>query len=190
MSEKPDFPNVDEITTSVAELQSNPTLKQEVFDMLCSNWSPARVSRHLFRTKGVKLTPSAIRTFLDEIPPAFVLPPSFIKTKLLQLDVIVDSVGELGRMLKVQEERVSAALLLEDITPGGAKGNSITIEATRLIEKYEKSLHAYTTLMQSIGELPEEPMKVDLTSGGEGLPTLRQIFEEKDERASELETRR
>lgn len=169
-----EFPNIDSIKTSIEQLEQNPELKQEVFDMLCSGWSPARVSRHLFKTKGIKLTPSAVRTFLTEIPPALVLPPSLIKTKLLQLDITIDAVGELGRLLRVQEERLSAALLVEEF--GGGEKGSITLEATRLLKEYWKSLTEYVTLLQSVGELPAEPVKFDLTSGGQSLPTLREML--------------
>lgn len=176
MSEVREFPDVAGIETSIELLSKDLELKQDIFNMLCSNWSPSRISKHLFRAKGIKLTPTAINTFLKEIPPAFVLPPSFIKKKLLLLDITIDSIDELGRLLKIQEERVAAALLLEDLSPGGS-GKGITIEATRLIKEYEKSLLAYTELMQSLGEIPEEPVKVDLTSGGETFPTLRQLIE-------------
>jgi len=172
-----EFPNVDSIRSTIAQLEQNSELKQEVFDMLCSGWSPARVSRHLFKTKGVKLTPAAVRTFLDEIPPAFVLPLSLIKTKLLQLDIVVDAVGELNRLLMIQEGRVSAALLVEEVSPGGEK--SITLEATRLLKEYWKSLMEFVALLQSIGELPAEPAKFDITSGGEHIPTLREMLEQK-----------
>jgi len=110
ISEKPTVPEptVDSIARSGTAY--------EIFSRLCSGWSPYRISRELAR-KGIQITPRDIKEYMEEIPPAYFLPPSRIRTRLLQLDVQIDALGGLARLIRIQEERVSTALLVEEVNP-------------------------------------------------------------------------
>ena len=170
-------------------LEGDETLKQLVFDMICSGWTPASISRHLVRNLGVQVRPYAIKKFADNVPPVLVLPPSFIKTKLNEIDVQIDAVAEMQRLLKVTEDRLSTALLIEDIAPdeGSTKSKGITVEGTRMTQVYWQMLQDFVKVQQSLGEINEMPQAIAISASGNGPGngngrdkprTLREIMNE------------
>ncbi len=147
--------------------------KREIFDLLLSGWSPAKVARNLYKQHGVVMAPHEIANFLTVIPPAMLLPPSYLRKRLKQIDITIDAVGELGRLLALQSERLDAALVLEEVTQ---KPLPLT---DKLTKTYWKMLLEYTDKLQSIGDLPTEPVKIEAGPGRDsGLPRLKDLLTE------------
>lgn len=180
------FPDATGIVTTCSLMEGDPQLKQDVFNMLCSGWSPARISKHLLKT-GAGLSVKEINAFLNQIPITWILPVSHLRKALQDLDVKVDAVGQMERLLRTTEDRLSTALLLEDIAPsqdgggtggkGAGAGRGITIEATRMTQMYWQMLREFVQLQQSIGDMPSEPVPIDVRlNSGTGTPTLRDLL--------------
>ena len=149
--------------------------KQEIFDLLLSGWSPAKISKSLYKQYGEVVPPHDIKGFLDELPPALLLPPSYLRTKLKQIDLTIDAVGELGRVLRLQSERLDTALVLEDVA-----GRPFPL-TDRLSRIYWRMLLDYVDKLQSLGDLPKAPAKFEeVMPNGEKLPRLRDLLEDSD----------
>lgn len=164
MNDRPDPP-----TPTVESILRTDTA-YEIFTQLTSGWSPHRISRMLAQ-KGIQVTPLDINEYMHEIPPAYFLPTSYIRKRLLKLDIQIDALGELARLLRIQEERVGVVLLVEEQNP-----QQLTTQTSRMVKDYFKMLIQFAELQQKVGELPTEPTQIDVTSGGEPLPTLKELL--------------
>jgi hypothetical protein len=145
--------------------------EQEIYECLTSGWTPARVSHYIERTYGTQITKEAIREYRNSIPKNLIIPPSYIRSKLLELDIQVDAIGDMARVLKIMEDRVGTALLSESIA--GAP-----METTNhIISAYWRMLEEYIVFRQRLGELPSEPIKIADVS--EAKPKLGDILKKK-----------
>ena len=165
--------------TSVESVEGS-GLKYEIFSLLCSGWSPHRISRHLARIEHIVVPAIDIRNFLNDIPPAFILPPTYLRRRLLQIDIEIDAIGEMARVLRTMEERLSIAVLADDVSPSGST------MVVKLSKEYFTMLERYVIARQKLGELPTTPFKVaDVTSQlqeEDAAPrTLREIMEGNNE---------
>lgn len=177
-----DFPVLPETSVEVIEASS---FKQEIFDRLCSGWSPPRVSAWLGDTYNEEISPAAINRFFGEIPTIYVLPPTLVKSRLAMLDVQIDSVTELGRVLRMQEERLAAHHLLEELTGGGPETlRKLGPPYRKDLRLYFSMLVDYTKLMQSLGVFSTEPQKFDVALK-EKLPTLGELLQAEAEAEAE-----
>jgi len=153
------------------------TIKQadkaaDVFTLLCSGWSPFKISRYLHKTEGLIIPPADIKEFMTEIPPAFFLPPSYIRKKLLKLDVRIDAMGDLARLIRIGEERLSAALLAEEQNP-----EALNAKVSRMVKQQFEMLVKFAELQTKVGDLPTEPVRLDATLRfKEKPPTLGEIL--------------
>jgi hypothetical protein len=149
------------------------TLKyqQEIYECLTSGWTPARVSHYIERTYGTQITTADIKAYRETIPKALIIPPSYIRAKLLELDIQVDAIGDMARVLKIMEDRVGTALLQESISGS-------PLETTNhMIAAYWRMLEEYIVFRQRLGELPSEPIKIADVS--DAKPKLGDILKKK-----------
>lgn len=167
------FPILPETSVEVVEASQ---FKQEIFNRLCSGWSPARVSSWLRDTYQEEVSPAAINRFFDEIPTIYILPPTLIKQRLAMLDVQADSATELGRVLRLQEERLAAHHLVAELSPTSEGKQAFGIQYRKDLKLYFDMLVEYTKLMQSLGVFAKEPYRFEDTTD-RGLPTLGAILE-------------
>ena len=134
---------------------ANSGLEAEILDCLRSGWSPSRISKYLFSTAKIVVSPAEIGGWLDDLPPEQVMPPSFLRRKLLMLDLQVDVTGEMARVIRLMEERLSGAMLAEELS------HQPMTQIPRLADQYFDMLERYQKARQSLGELPA-------TGAGEG----------------------
>lgn len=154
--------------------------KQEVFDLLLSGWSPAKISKTLFKQYGELLPPHEIAAFLEEIPVSLLLPPSYLQRRLKQVDITFDAVGELGRLLRLQSERLDASLMLEEVTQ---QPQPTTDKQARV---YWQMLLDYIEKLQSLGDLPKAAAKLEVTPHeAVAAPRLRDLLEAGEAGAAE-----
>jgi len=165
------FPELPE--TQVASLREPPELAQDIFDMICSGWSPARISRHLYKTQELTIPTRDIKEFLEEIPTVYFLPTPRLRERLLKLDVRIDALGDLARLIRIGEERLSAALLTEEQNP-----QAMTSKVSQLMREQYKMLLQFAKLQQEVGELPTEPLQLDIKAHLDKLPTIGDILKE------------
>lgn len=180
MSTAPQLPE-----TTVEVLEKDEELKYTVFTLLTSGWSPARISRHIYRTRGTALPMRDIRIFADEMPPALFLPPSYLRKKYLELDLQIDHLNTLAGAIRLTEDRLAVAALVEGLN--GEGGNKkLTELVTGLTSKLFDYTERYTKLLQGLGVLPRAAEPIELRTGEiEDIPTLREILDKKEESGAE-----
>jgi len=124
------------------------TYEQEVREMLCSGWSPDRVSRFLKKSSSIDIPIDNITDYLETIPQEDIVDFSALQRRYKNLNIQVDAMGELARVLSLVSDRLATAINVED-------KNQIRIgyvdTATQL---YWKMLIEFAELQQSLGELP------------------------------------
>jgi len=147
---------VEEVVLPATQVESveQSGLKHEIFSLLCSGWSPHRISKHLARTESVFIPAIDIRDFLNDIPPAYILEPTYLRRRLLTIDIEIDAVGEMARILRTMEERLAAAVLADEVSPSGSP------RVVKLSKEYFTLLERYVITRQKLGELPVVPFKV------------------------------
>ena len=153
--------------------------QQELHDLLCSGWSAARVCSHMKTVKKVDIPLGEIIAFQNSIPQEEMLPVSDLSKRFLQLDLQIDAVGEMARLLRLSGDRLGVALTLEQASNQRIPYVDI---ATR---NYWQMLREYVETRQTLGELPAPNKSIGgltLTSAtragddGKTLPTLRAIM--------------
>lgn len=131
-------------------LESDRPLKFEVYKLLLSGQSCEAISDHIARIKGILVLPQDIAAFRDIIPEDNFLPPTYLAERQRGLDAAVDPISEVHKILRLMEERLGAATLLEE---ADGYPNSAT---TTLAESYFNMLLQTVKLRQSLGDVPEK----------------------------------
>ena len=90
--------------------------RQTIFNCLANNWSAARVRAYLIQTAQVDIPTSAIEEYRVSIDEDAFLPVSYLQSKFKELDIEIDAIGELARLLKLKAERLDFALFFESVT--------------------------------------------------------------------------
>lgn len=90
--------------------------RQTIFNCLANNWSAARVHAYLMQTAQVDISTAAIQQYRDSLGEDVFLPVSYLQSKFKELDIVVDAIGELARLLKLKAERLDQALFFESIS--------------------------------------------------------------------------
>jgi hypothetical protein len=154
-SEKPpDFSNLYSVQVDNEsfgeESQLGDQVRYEIIDMLRSGWSPPKITRHLYHTLNLEIPPTHIVELRDALPPVALLPPGKLTERLQYVDLEIDALGDLGRLIKINEKRLDKLLELE--------GDNIQqFEATdELIKLMVRQLREYLELKMRLGLLPEE----------------------------------
>lgn len=178
-----DFPVLPRTNIEVVEESE---YKQDIFDRLCSGWSPARVSAWLRDTFGVQIAAASITRFFEEIPDVYILPPTVVRQRLLGLDVKIDSLTALGQTLRLMEERLEAYETTFDVATKDANLRKLDANYRKELKTYFDMLVDYTKLLQGLGlytsiaQRPEAPPKAE-------EPTLRDLLKEKQAAVEEAE---
>jgi len=151
--------------------------EQEIRDMLCSGWTPARVVSFIKKASSIDISIDAVVNYLETIPKKDIVDFSALQRRYKNLDIQVDAMGELARVLKLVSDRLASAVNVEDRTKTRI---GYVDTATQL---YWKMLVEFAELQQSLGELPsvKHSPPVPVTNlpqlvGGGPLPTLRALL--------------
>jgi hypothetical protein len=129
----------------------------EVHDMLCSGWSPQRVCAHLISRRHAQVPIQDIILFKDTIPQSEFLPVSELAKRFKELDIEVDAVGEMGRLLRLAADRLGVAMSLETST--GQRIPYVDVAS----RNYWTMLREYVETRQGLGELPQAAKSASLT---------------------------
>ena len=90
--------------------------RQTIFNCLANNWSAARIHAYLMQTAHVDISTRDIQAFREQLDESDFLPVSYLQSKFGELDIEVDAIGELARLLKLSQERLDTALFFESVT--------------------------------------------------------------------------
>jgi hypothetical protein len=156
--------------TDIPVLASSEHL-QDIFEMLLCGWSPSRISKHLLKLYGETIAPAAIMQYLNDIPPALLLPSSYLRRRINQIDMQIDATGEMAKLLKLASDRLDEATSCEDIT------GIHTPTVDRLMLQYWDMLCKYVLMMQSLGDMPSAPKKFQEVAADPNTPKLRTLRE-------------
>ena len=98
--------------TEIAAIK-NSEHRQTIFNCLANNWSAARVHAYLMQTAQVDISTRDIQAFREGLKEEDFLPVTYLQSKFKELDIEIDAIGELARLLKLSAERLDMALFLE-----------------------------------------------------------------------------
>lgn len=151
--------------------------KQVIFNCLANNWSAERIHSYLLQTMQINIPTSAIQTYRDQLDEDVFLPISHLQHKFKELDIEVDAIGELARLLKLSQERLDMALFLESITH---PLNTIVDQQKR---EYWELLKQYLAIQKGLGFFtkdttsrdPQDVLPANITPGE--IPTIRHLLE-------------
>ena len=143
-----------------------PTIKnsehrQTIFNCLANNWSAARVHAYLMQTAQVDILTRDIQAFREQLDDNVFLPISYLQSKFKELDIEVDAIGELARLLKLSQERLDMALFLESVTVTPL--NTIVDQQKR---EYWNLLKEYLAIQKGLGFFAVD------TAGSAGLQNV------------------
>ena len=161
---------------------ANSTCHAEIFGMLCSNWSSTRISAFVKATYAEIISATDIEAYRQELPKELFLPSGTLRDKLKQLDVEIDAVGQMSRILKLLEMRLDAILLVEEETPIGNRA-VLTPMIHQTVKMYWELLRSFVQTRQSLGELPSKPAELKiLTPSTRAEPTIEELYAEVQKR--------
>ena len=152
--------------------------RQTIFNCLANNWSPARVHAYLIQTAQVDIPTSAIEEYRASIDKDAFLPVTILQSKFKELDIEIDAIGELARLLKLSQERLDVALFLESVThPMHILVDQQKREYWALLKEYlaiQKGLGFFTK--DTVGSAGQQDMLPANIPPGE-IPTIRHLLE-------------
>ena len=144
---------------------------QTIFDLSTSGWSATRISQHLKRL-GHKILVRDIMDYQASIPPALILEPGLIDSKMRTLDVYIDAFNEMGKVLLHMQARVQMLLDVELKNPVGIK---IT---TRAMKEYYAMLQDYLRMEAEVGLVPLQSAAVGAEERVERAQTLAALLQQ------------
>ena len=112
MPDYPDFPEAP--PTSIKSIEGS-EFKQEIFNMFLSGWSPGRVYNNIKRL-GETIPIRDLAAYQKQIPEEWKLEPSELAKAMKRIDVEVDALLIMRRVILLLEQRLDEALLHARIT--------------------------------------------------------------------------
>ena len=173
-----DFPLVP--TTDIGTIESSPH-RQEIFDKLLSGWSPARVARSIEKRHGIVIPVQDIAAFRETIPSELALKESELSKRLKHIDVEVDALLEMQRVLMLDRDRLNDALLRDEITRQPLEETTARhdVKQDTIVEHraeiYFRHLRQYMETLHEIGEI--RPPVIELEQRAK-IPLVRQLVQE------------
>lgn len=152
-----------------ADSQLGTQVRIEVVDMIRSGWTPNRIVKHLYHTLGVDVPVEHVTELRDAIPKALLLPPSELASLLNDVDLQIDVLGDLGRLIALNRDRLARQIQAE-------KTNEACFESVDdIMEGTAKLLAQYSKLQMDLGLLPQQmpEMRLHLESA---TPTVEEIL--------------
>jgi len=160
-------------TADAPDSIENSEHKQDIFNCLANNWSAERIHAFLLQTDGTNISIDAIKEYRNSLPDDVFLPITYLQSKFKELDIEVDAVGELARLLKLKAERLDMALFLESCTH---PLNPIVDEQAR---GYWNLLREYLAIQKGLGFFTVDTASNRLPANvpvGE-IPTIHALLE-------------
>ena len=147
---------------------------QDIRRLIISGWTHARIQHFMRMLYDIEVAAEDIDT-IQGVVSDLMLPPSALQKRFNGLDIEVDPIGEMHRVLRVASDRLGAALNLE----AAAKDGRLPYTDTA-IKAYWRLLAEFIEIQQSIGVLPREttPTAVfpPLVTSPQKLPTIRALM--------------
>jgi len=136
MNNFPEAPKTD------IEVIENSPHKEEIFAKLLSGWSPARIVYWMYNRYGkTGITITEVLQFARAIPEDMWLESSKLDAKFHGIDIELDAITEMHRVLRFAKSRLDDALLLEGAT------------TTTHEEVVERRARLYWSMLMDFGKL-------------------------------------
>ena len=168
-----DFPQMPKTDVGVIESSE---YRQEIFNKLLSGWSPARISESLKKKHNAVVRPEDIQEYFTHIPAELSLESSLLAEKFKKIDVQVDAVLDMHRILMLLRERLNVALDLENATGKHLERQKKSGRGDTLVEHRAKMYFAhlveYLKAMELIGEIRPPAIEAELKPIYQTLRTI------------------
>ena len=172
-----DFPQMPK--TDVGAIEGS-EYHQEIFDKLLSGWSPARIAESLKKRHNVIVRAEDISAYSQHIPAELSLKTSQLAEKFKNIDIQVDALLDMQRVLMLFRERLEVAMEhevvtgkhLERLREGGNLSTDTLVEHCAKLFFFH--LNEYVKTLHLIGDIKPPTFEEEFKAA---LPLLRTIME-------------
>ena len=88
--------------------------RQEIFNKLVSGWTPGRVASILSAYYGAEITEKSVTEYREKIPDEVAIRVPYLHKLLQLIDIEIDPMGEMQKVLKLAAMRLDGALEREE----------------------------------------------------------------------------
>ena len=186
MTETEDFPEIPETPVVSVERSEHRT---DIFNMLLTGWSPARIAQFLRQRYREEIPAEDIKEFSLHVPMQLRLETSRLAKTLKMVDVQIDARLEMQRIIALYRMRLDTADLREEATGeqlerGQGKGPASTTVLEHRAAILFRACKEYLLTLKEIGDL--EPPMIEAEAHVK-LPILREIVQEALESGKTIE---
>lgn len=137
-----------------------PEVEYEIRRRIASGWTIESILAFLQFKYKLEATRASIIEIAKTQPGQYQLPSTFLATKFQNVPIVVDTVSEMYRVLRVMAERVGAAVIADE-----AVGRP-TEAGTDIMETYFKMIKEAIQVEQSLGERKDATSKGNILGVG------------------------
>jgi len=157
----------------------DPTIKpfrQEVFNKLVTGWSPSRISAIMESYYHVVITEPDILEYAKLIPPEVKIRVPYLHRLLHLLDIEVDPMGEMQRLMKFMAIRLDEALQAEEDIQGGSPANKKKA-ADKVIQRAKDYWRFLGDYIERIATMRAAGVSREVVIPGK-VPSVRDLLEQ------------
>jgi len=151
--------------------------RQEVFNKLVTGWTPARVASILSAYYGMDITEKSVTEYREKIPDEVAIHVPYLHKLLHLIDIEMDPMGEMQRVLKLAAMMLDDALERKQIAE--EKKEATPAELRKLEDAVSKAAKLY---WKFLGEYVERIAMIKGASASRDIlmpakvPTVREIM--------------
>jgi len=153
--------------------------RQEIFNKLVSGWTPARVASILSAYYGAEITEKSVTEYREKIPDEVAIRVPYLHKLLHLIDIEIDPMGEMQRVLKLAAIRLDYALEREEEAKNRTEDRPTPGQIRKLGDRIDKAAKTY---WKFLGDYVE---RIALIKGAHAsrdvlmpqkVPTVREIM--------------
>ena len=155
--------------------------RQEIFNKLVSGWTPARVASILSVYYGMDITEKSVTEYRERIPDEVAIRVPYLHKLLHLIDIEIDPMGEMQRVLKLAAMRLDAMLEREEEAKNQTENPPTPAQLRKFGDAIDKAAKTY---WKFLGEYVERIALIKGSSASrdvlkpQKVPTVREIMAE------------
>ena len=155
--------------------------RQEIFNKLVSGWTPGRVASILSVYYGMDITEKSVTEYREKIPDEVAIRVPYLHKLLHLIDIEIDPMGEMQRVLKLAAMRLDAMLEREEEAKNQTENPPTPAQLRKFGDAIDKAAKTYWKLL---GEYVERIALIKGSSASrdvlkpQKVPTVREIMAE------------
>jgi len=153
--------------------------RQEIFNKLVSGWTPGRVASILSAYYGAEITEKSVTEYREKIPDEVAIRVPYLHKLLHLIDIEVDPMGEMQRVLKLAAMRLDYALEREEEAKNRTEEPLTPAQLRKMGDRVDKATKLY---WKFLGDYVERIALIKGSSASrdvlmpQKVPTVREIM--------------